>query len=307
MNAENIADRTPGPDEVVSRVGAVDMGSKNFKYVLGQKTNGVITTELIRKERFELGKEVTENNGLIGEEKIAQVKESLSRFVRYCSDRGAPRVLAIATSAIRNARNHQRILDVAREAGLSMEIAEGVREGVVDYYAATGGAPLKLVSDVGSKSMQIAWEEGGAIRSRSVQVGYEMAYETFVEHELMFHDSERKFRRFLDGNFKEFPGSTDRYIALAANTVASFVNAESHSGSEKVFDREALAGTLIRLRALPASGYRELKASLPKAVKILPGLIFIDWLMERTGHRQVLVSQNELPVGLIVEYFLDRT
>ena len=111
MTYEDTANPPLGPEDAVSMVGAVDMGSKNFKFVFGQRVNGVITTELIRKERFELGKEVTENNGLIGEEMISEVQLSLSQFVRSCKERGASEVLAIAASAIRNARNYQRILD----------------------------------------------------------------------------------------------------------------------------------------------------------------------------------------------------
>lgn len=307
MNADDKTIRTSVPEAAVGVVGAVDMGSKNFKFVLGRRDKGVVTTELIGKECFELGKEVTGNNGLIGEEKISQIRISLSRFVRYCHDRGASNVLAIATSAVRNARNHQHILDMAREVGLEVEIAEGAREGEIGYFAATGGLPNSLVSDAGSKSMQIAWEEGGLVRSRSVQVGYELAYESFLEHETHFADAQRKFCRFLDGNFTELPEHTGRYFALAANTVATFVDEGSQGGPDRTLDSDALAAAMARLRALSASGYTELKASLVKAEKVLPGLIFIDYIMARSGHEKVFVSQNELPVGLVVEYFVGPT
>jgi hypothetical protein len=62
---------------------------------------------------------------------------------------------------------------------------------------------------------------------------------------------------------------------------------------------------MARLRTLPASQFHELKASLSKAEKILPGLIFIQYIMERSGHSEMCASPNELPVGLVVEYFLD--
>ena len=305
MTYEDTANPPLGPEDAVSMVGAVDMGSKNFKFVFGQRVNGVITTELIRKERFELGKEVTENNGLIGEEMISEVQLSLSQFVRSCKERGASEVLAIAASAIRNARNYQRILDAAYSAGLNLEIADGAREGKIGYFAATGGAPNKLVTDVGSRSMQVAWESDGSIRSRSVSVGYELAYESFVEHEPTLHEAEKRLRRFLDGNFEELPSQTDQYFALAANTTTSFVTGEKYIGPGRILNIDTLDGTMTRLRGLTTSQYNDLKSSLPKAEKILPGLIFIQYIMERSGHRQVFVSQNELPVGLVIEYFLN--
>lgn len=75
-------------------VGAIDMGSKNFKFVFGQKVNGRVTTELIRKEQLEIGKEVTENHGMIGRKKFRQIEDTLSQFVSYCRDRGAHTVAA---------------------------------------------------------------------------------------------------------------------------------------------------------------------------------------------------------------------
>ena len=305
MNAIDDGKQLSRMDEAVSMVGAIDMGSKNFKFVCGQKVDGVITTELIRKECLGLGKEVTENNGLIGEEKISQVSQSLSQFVQYCRERGAPDVLAITASAIRNARNYERIRDVAHAAGVNLEIADGAREGEIGYFAATGGASNKLVTEVGSRSMQITWNSDGVIRSRSVSVGYEQAYEGFIEHESTLLESERRFCKFLDGNFSEVPQHTDQYFSLAANTATSFVTEEMHRGSDRTLEKDVLDGTMARLRALSPSEYDGLKSSLPKAKKIFPGLIFIQYIMERSGHDQMVASPNELPVGLVVEYFLN--
>ena len=304
MHADNDQNPSICVDRSAGQVGAIDLGSKNFKFVFGRKANGVVTTELVRKERFELGKELSENNGLIREERISQVKQSLSAFVHYCTERGASDVLAITASAIRNARNYQRIRDIAHEVGVNLELADGAREGQIGYLAATDGAPNKLVTEVGSKSMQVSWERDGNILSRSVSVGYEQAYESFIEHESTLREAEQRFHKFLDGNFREIPQHTDQYFALAANTATSFVSGESDSELESTLDKHRLDHTMTRLRTLPASQYNDLKASLPKAEKILPGLIFIQYIMERSGHTEVRASPNELPVGLVVEYFL---
>ncbi len=288
-------------------VGAIDMGSKNFKFVFGQKVNGRVTTELIRKEQLEIGKEVTENHGMIGRKKFRQIEDTLSQFVSYCRDRGAQTVLAIATSAIRNARNHQQVIDLASEIGISIEVAEGEREGEVGYLAATGGAPNNLVSDSGSKSIQIAWWNNDKVQSRSIPVGYELAYESFVERASTLDETQENFSRFLDGNFKELPEGMDRIIALAANTIASFVIGEKRAGcSNRTLTRKALNDRISELQGLSPTQYNNLKSSLPKAEKILPGLVFLDYLLERTGHGEVLIAEAELPVGLIVEYFLKR-
>ncbi|QYZ66291.1 MAG: hypothetical protein HPY30_09980 [Gammaproteobacteria bacterium (ex Lamellibrachia satsuma)] len=307
MTSESTIAQLSGTKEGAILVGAIDMGSKNFKFVFGQKVNGRVTTELIRKEQLEIGKEVTENHGIIGRSKFRQIEDTLSQFVSYCRDRGATTVLAIATSAIRNARNHQQVIDLAGKIGIAIEVAEGEREGEVGYLAATGGAPNKLVSDSGSKSIQIAWWNNDKVQSRSIPVGYELAYESFVEHASTLDETQENFSRFLDGNFKELPENTDRIIALAANTITSFVIGEKRpGGNNRTLTRNALNDRMLELQGFSPTQYDNLKSSLPKAEKILPGLVFLDYLMERTGHCEVHITEAELPVGLIVEYFLKR-
>ena len=304
MIGESTIDQPTLSDRENSKVGAIDMGSRNFKYVFGQKINGVITTELIGKEQLDIGKEVTGNNGLIGRSKLMQIEAALFRFIRFCSDRGASKVLAIATSAIRNAKNQQQLIDLAQEIGLSMEVADGVREGEIGYLAATGGLPDKFVSDSGSKSIQIAWEINGKILSQSIPVGYEVLYESFVEHASTLDETNENLVRFLDGNFKELPENTDQFIALAANTITAFVTGEKRTGHEGItLTRAALKGKISELRELSPSQYNNLKATLPRVEKTLPGLVFLDYMMERTGHGEALITEAELPVGLIVEYF----
>lgn len=293
--------------EESTTVGAVDLGSKNFKFVLGRLVDGRITTELVGKEPLQIGREVTGNHGTISPEKMRQIEAALSRFMQTCRDNGAATVLGIATSAIRNARNQQQIIDLALGMGLSLEIADGEREGRIGYLAATGGALGQMVSDCGSKSIQVAWESGGSIVSRSVSMGYELAYETFVQRAASVDETQRNFTRFLDGNFTLLPEKTGQLFALAANTLTAFADGEPATGQRSgKLTRTAMKKRIDELREFSPSRYDELKSSLPRAEKILPGLFFLDYLLEKTGHDEALIAKAELPVGLIVEHFLGR-
>lgn len=286
-------------------IGAIDMGSKSFKFVLGRKQEGQVLTELIKKERLGIGKEVTENHGIIGEKKCEEIDNALVWFKQYCQERGAETVIAVATSAIRNARNRQRIIDLAHRSNIEIEIADGVREGVIGYFAATGGAPNRVVSDSGSRSIQIAWESQGTIHSRSTPVGYEHVYEIFVEHADSMMETEEGFNRFLDGNFSELPTTAVELISLAANTLTTFVTGMERTDREnRYLQRSSLERKLIELRELTETEYIHLKSSLDDAEKILPGLVFLTYLMRRTNMQRALVAEAELPVGLIVEHFL---
>jgi len=67
--------------------------------------------------------------------------------------------------------------------------------------------------------------------------------------------------------------------------------------------RSDLQRKLSTIKQLSDTDFEALKRSIDNANKILPGMVFLDYIMGRSGHDQVLISDAELPVGLIVEYF----
>jgi len=59
-----------------------------------------------------------------------------------------------------------------------------------------------------------------------------------------------------------------------------------------------------RLEGIVPASWRAHSDSIARAEKILPGLVVLDHLMHRSGHREAVVVEAELPVGLIVEHFV---
>jgi exopolyphosphatase/pppGpp-phosphohydrolase len=75
----------------------------------------------VKKEHVDLGKEVTENYKRIRKKKLIEIENILSRFKNDCINKGVTTLLAIATSAVRNARNKEDLVSLARDYGISLE------------------------------------------------------------------------------------------------------------------------------------------------------------------------------------------
>ena len=286
---------------------AIDLGSRNFKAVAGRVSNGALVTWLLDKRRVELGEHLAGNDGVISQAKIAGVVEALEALVARARAEGASTVLAVGTQALREARNAGAVVRAADAAGVEVEVASGEREAELAYLCATGGAPDRLVSDLGSRSLEIAWRTGSVIESRCVDLGYARAFAACFADASGFGEARAAYDALLARCIDFVPEGTERLLCLASNTLASYVlGRPKEEVASRPLARAALTATIRGLERLAPGPWREHRDATTRAEKILPGLVLLDHVMRRSGHDEAVVSEVELPAGLIVDH-LART
>ena len=292
------------PDRPGTTVCAIDLGSRNFKAVVGRVSGGAIVTRLLDKVPVNLGAHLAENRGSISRTKIAEILDALNALAARGRGEGASRVLAVGTRALREARNAAAVVRAAQAAGIRIEVASGEREAELAYLCATGGTPDRLVSDLGSRSLEIAWRTGGnAIESRCVDPGYEGAYSAWFADASEFGSARAEYDEFLARSIDVVPRGTEQLLCLASRTLASHVlGRPKEEVANRPLAHAALDAVMRRLERLAPASWREHRSTLARAEKILPGLVVLDHLMRRSGHREAGVVEAELPVGLIVEH-----
>ncbi len=295
------------PDCTGTAVCAIDLGSRNIKAVVGRISSGAIFTRLLGKVRMDLGEHLAENRGSISKAKIAEILDALDSLAVRGRAEGASTILAVGTRALRDARNADVVVRAAGELGIPIEVASGEREAELAYLCATGGAPNRLVSDLGSQSLEIAWRTEEAIESRCVTPGYVDAYAVWFAEAPRFGAARAGYDEFLTRSVDHLPQGTEQLLCLASNTAASYVlEWPKKEVANQPLTHAALAGALLRLERLGPAAWCEHRAALMRAEKILPGLVVLDHLMRRSGHREAVVVEAELPVGLIVEHLAAR-
>jgi len=286
------------------RIAAVDLGSRNFKAVIGEVQGERVVTRLLGKRLVGLGKDVAGHGGLISRDTLAQARKALVELLSVCEREGSTRVLAVATRAVRTARNGKDILEMADELGLQVEIATGEREAELGYLAVTGGEGGKLVCELGSHSMQLAWRTSKPIESISIAAGYEKIYPQFIMNAPDYAQARDTYTGYLDREVRDLCTNTQGLIGIAMNTMACFVTGKQKSDvTNRYLCHERIRDKAQSLADLSAKKFASFKADTSKVDKILSGLMLLDYLLERTGHHRVLIAEAELPVGLIVEAF----
>src|SRR5579872_6056814 len=165
----DVGERSPLPDTVMQvRVAVLDLGSTSFRLVVADwvPTVGLIP-HVQRRERLNLGM-VVGRAGRIPEPYADAAVRAVAKLRRRAEAAGADRIVAVATSALRDARNREKVARrLAAAAGVPVRILSGDEEAALTYAAIRAALPLGdgplLGVDLGGGSLELAVGTGGLL------------------------------------------------------------------------------------------------------------------------------------------------
>jgi exopolyphosphatase/guanosine-5'-triphosphate,3'-diphosphate pyrophosphatase len=311
------------PDE---RLAVADLGSNSFRLVVfmaGQE--GWRRTDEIY-EPVRIGEGLAAS-GELGEGPIGRALATLDVFAHFCRASGIDdrHVDAVATSAIRDARNAEGFLARARERfSAPIRVLSREQEAYYAYLAAVNSTTLEdgCVLDLGGGSLQLMRVHGRRPREcGSWRVGTVLMSERFLP---VNGPAKRKqleqLREHLAGELSEASwlkrlgrtegrlvglGGTVRNLAAAAQRAAGL---PSNGVQGMVIEREPLDELVARLAALPA----EERASVPgikpaRADLILAGALVVQGVLAAGEFSSIEVTEAGLREGIFFERLLGGT
>jgi len=160
------------------KLAALDLGSNSF-HLLVAVTDGVSELSKIgsHKEVLRLGS-VVQLHGQLTEEAFDRALACVERSAAVARELGAEKLLAVATSAVRDARNGRAFCDACVERfGVPIELVSGDDEARLAYRGARSALKLTtgrvLVADTGGGSVELAVGEGPHCDTvQSLQLGF---------------------------------------------------------------------------------------------------------------------------------------
>jgi exopolyphosphatase/guanosine-5'-triphosphate,3'-diphosphate pyrophosphatase len=142
----------------VIRVGAVDMGTNSTRLLVAD-VDGTELTEVERLLRITRLGDRVDADGRLSDAAMERVHAVLDDYARAARAHGAERVLATATSAVRDAANGGRFLaEVERRHGFETRLLTGRQEAELTYRGVTSrlaAGPGMLVCDIGGGSTEL--------------------------------------------------------------------------------------------------------------------------------------------------------
>ncbi|AXC14355.1 Exopolyphosphatase [Acidisarcina polymorpha] len=238
---------------------AIDIGSNSCRLKIARVVQHRLKVVHEDREVTRLGTSVFDT-GLISPQAMADTLAALKRFYRAVQEFGADQVRAVATSAMRDARNARAFLAWVRdETGWEVEIISGLEEGRLIHRGVMsneeGLAGNCLLIDVGGGSCEISLSEHKRIKDTlSLPLGAVRLTQEFLVNDPPAPQDIARMKQFIA---RELRRAERRNIAsLVKNVIATSGTAAALAESSRF---------LVKTRAA--------KASVKTAIKSDPHLI----------------------------------
>src|SRR5579862_1930244 len=168
------------------RLGAIDVGSNSVHMIVADVSReGHLEVVDRVKEMVRLGRR-SFTTGRLTTESMDLAVRALMNFKRLLRVRRVTRLRAVATSAVREARNRTEFIRrIKRETGLTVEVISGLDEARLIFQAARhalglDGGPHLLI-DVGGGSVELVLvQDGRPLWMRSLPLGVARLSERFL-------------------------------------------------------------------------------------------------------------------------------
>ncbi len=150
------------------RIAAIDIGSNSIRQIVADVSDdGTIRVVDEMKAAPRLGAGL-DDTGRLDDEHMDEAVEALRRMADLAGQIGAHRVEAVATSAVRDAKNGKSFLArVRRETGLKVRVLVGEEEARLAYRSALAhfelGVGRTVVMDIGGGSLELALVAEGLV------------------------------------------------------------------------------------------------------------------------------------------------
>jgi exopolyphosphatase / guanosine-5'-triphosphate,3'-diphosphate pyrophosphatase len=285
------------------RVGVVDLGTNSTRLLVADVDDGHVD-EVARETRItRLGEGVDERRKLLPLP-IARVRNVLADFRRKLEESRAERVLAIGTSAIRDADNGEAFLgEIEWSYGFTTRLLSGDDEAALTRCGVANGRELgedTLVLDVGGGSTELITVETRI----SLNVGSVRLTERFLSSD---PPTREELDRCSAAVREVLPDLTPASAIGVAGTITSLAALElGRYDREQVhghrLSRASVESQLERLASLPLAARRALPGLEPeRAPVIVAGAVIVYQILDRYGLDELEVSENDILHGAALE------
>jgi exopolyphosphatase / guanosine-5'-triphosphate,3'-diphosphate pyrophosphatase len=291
----------------------VDLGSNAVRFLLAKvKPNRGYRVLVEERVRTRLGAGAP---GTLPRAAIGETLRAVRRFFRHYVPNGrGPRIVAVATSAVRDARNRERLLAPLRyRDGIEVQVLSARDEARLGVNAALDSLDFGdgLVADLGGSSLQLSRVRARKIvTTLSLPLGAVRTTRRFVRHDPPQPRELRALRAAVRAQLAEAlpPARRDEVLVGLGGTIRTLatIHLRVHRGERKhrhglqlsQSDVTAIRERLEQLSPRKRRKIRGLRAE--RADIILAGAIVIEELMVYGGYLTLLVCTRGVRDGILL-------
>ncbi len=317
-----------GTGEQTHILAAIDIGTNSIHMVVAkiQPHLPAFTFVTREKEAVRLG-DRDPKTGNLKPEVMERAIAALRRCQEVAQSANAEQIIAVATSAVREAPNGRDFIKrVQSELGLFINLISGQEEARRIYLGVLSGMEFDtqphIVIDIGGGSTELILGDGREPRSlSSTKVGAVRLTSEFVTTDPIDSEEFNYLRAYIRGNLERpveelrvhlQPGETPRMVGTSG-TIESLAALHAHKDTGSIpdplngyeFSLEDLRGIVNKLRK---EDYDD-RADMPgmserRAEIIVAGALILQEAMDLLGVESIVICERALREGLIVDWML---
>src|SRR5262245_5270040 len=303
------------------RIAAIDIGTNSVHMIVVQ-VRPDLSFEIVdrEKEMIRLGAGGLDGRSLTPEAMHAAL-QVLSKFRRLAESHNVDEVIAVATSATREAENGGEFLQaITEQTGIRPRVISGTEEARLIHLAATYGVSLAgdvaVVIDIGGGSVEVTRGAGPAIElGKSFKLGVIRLTERFVKSDPLDSRDERRLVRHIDSEIGKYlhqvaRGGFDRVIGTSGTILSLGAMASAADGlpaDAPLRNRRFAAKQIRRVRKALAALDLEERLRVPgleprRADLAVAGAILLDEILDGLGAAEITLCDMSLREGLVLDY-----
>ena len=185
----------------MEKIGIIDLGSNSARLVivnLFEDGYFMVVDEL--KESVRLGHDM-EKDGFLKPQRVAETIKTLRMFKRLCDASGVTRIIAVATEAVRRAKNQRSFLDeIQTSCGIKLRVLSAEEEATLVYRGVinTMDIPKGVILEIGGGCTKIVYyNRRNMLRYATLPFGAVTLTDQFASEGLKPEEQAEKMEQFF--------------------------------------------------------------------------------------------------------------
>ncbi|MCZ2153464.1 MAG: Ppx/GppA family phosphatase [Bryobacterales bacterium] len=301
------------------RYAAIDIGSNSLRMVVAEVTvDGTLRRLADDRQVTRIGESVF-TNGAISDETLALVFRVLERMRKTIEQFDVAAVRAVATSAVRGARNQQYFLRRASEVlGAEVEVISGQEEARLIHHGITADPSYakgkQLLIDIGGGSAEfILSQDRSLVGASSKPLGAVRLWRNFLKSDPAAPLELRQLERFIDSKVGEavrelnpepldFAIGTSATVSAAVSAIHGIPRDQRDSAAGLTVKTSEIEELYRRLAPLSLDERRKITGIGPRRAEIIvPGVALLSRALRQFGMEQIVYSDAGVRDGIVLD------
>ena len=259
--------------------------------------------------------------GVLSKEKMDRALSVIDRFARIARSSGVRRIVAAATSAVREAKNGGEFVDrLLEKTGIKVQVVTGEEEGRLIFLAATSSVNTKgknaLVVDIGGGSVELVLGNKKEILfNKSFKLGVARLTDHFIRRDPPSPKELKRLRTFLRRElgpavrrirrlgFSKMIGTSGTVINLASMVLYDEKHSPLHFVNHFRLRQNRLEAIYQKLLETNLEERRRIPSLDPKrADLIIAGAVLLGTLMRLLKAREITLSDKAIREGIVLDF-----